>query len=80
MDAINTAALPAHFALAESLCCSIEILFTGASTTELRSSMTNARRTDKISKILTIRETGNSSAAGIKITANANSVRNEISS
>jgi hypothetical protein len=29
MDAIKTAVLPAFFALAESVCCSVEILFKG---------------------------------------------------
>jgi hypothetical protein len=72
MDAIKTAALPASFALAESVCCSVEILFTVASTTVLSSSMINTRRKDTISKIRTISETGNSNTAGIKITATAN--------
>jgi len=80
MDAIKTATLPASFALAESVCCSAEILFTVASTEVLSNSMTNTRRTDSISKIRTKSETGNSSAAGIKITATANSMRKAISS
>ena len=72
MDAIKTAALPASFALAESVCFSVEILFTVASTAVFSNSIINTRRTDPISKIRTISETGNSSAAGIKITATAN--------
>jgi len=72
MDAIKTAALPASFALAESVYCSVEILLTAASNAVLSSSMINTRRTDTISKIRTISETGNSSAAGIKIPATAN--------
>ena len=71
MDAIKTAALAASFALAESVFCSVEILFTVASTTVLSSSMINTRGTDTISKIRTISETDNSSAAGIKITVTA---------
>ena len=80
MDTIKTAALPASFALIESVCCSMEILLNAASNAVLSSSMINIRRTDKISKIRTIGETGNSSAAGIKITANANSMLKAISS
>ena len=72
MEAIKTAALPASFALAESVCCSVEILFTAASTAVLSNSMISTSRTDPISKIRTIRETGKRSAAGIKITATAN--------
>jgi len=75
MDAIKTAALPASFDLAEIECCPLGILLTTASTTVLSISMINTRRTDQISKIRTISETGNSSAAGIKITATANSMR-----
>ena len=79
MDAIKTVALPASFALAESVCCSVEILFTAASTAVFSNSIINTGRTDRISKIRTISETGNSSAGGIKITATANSIRKAIS-
>ena len=71
MDAIKTAALTASFTLTESVFCSVGILFTTASTKVLSSSMINTIRTDTISKIRAISETGNSSAAGIKITATA---------
>ena len=74
MDAIKTAVLPASFALTESVCCSVEILFTEASTAVLSSSMIDTKRTDTIS------ETGNSSAAGIKITQTANLILKAISS
>ena len=50
MDAIKTAALAASFALAESVYCSVEILFTSASTAVLSSSMINTRMKDTISK------------------------------
>ena len=56
MDTINTAALPASFALAESVCCSLEILLIAASSAVLSNSMINKRRTDPIIKIRTIIE------------------------
>ena len=50
MDAIKTAALPASFALAESVCCSVEILLTAVSSAVLSNSMINTRMSDTISK------------------------------
>jgi len=80
MDAIKTAGLAAYIALAESVRCSVEILFTTASSAVLSSSMINTRRTDPIIKKRTIGETGNRNAAGNKKTATANSMRKAISS
>jgi hypothetical protein len=50
MDTIKITVLPASFALAESVYCSVEILFTSASTAVLSSSMINTRMNDTISK------------------------------
>ena len=50
MDTIKTTVLPASFALAESVYCSVEIIFTSASTAVLSSSMINTRMKDTISK------------------------------
>ena len=50
MDTIKISGLPASFALAESVYCSVEILFTSASTAVLSSSMINTRMNDTISK------------------------------
>tara|TARA_B100000686_G_C16055301_1_gene601931 strand:- start:358 stop:537 length:180 start_codon:yes stop_codon:yes gene_type:complete len=50
MDTIKITGLPASFALAESVYCSVEILFTSASTVVLSSSMINTRMNDTISK------------------------------
>tara|TARA_B100001750_G_scaffold200868_1_gene175337 strand:- start:303 stop:482 length:180 start_codon:yes stop_codon:yes gene_type:complete len=50
MDTIKITGLPASFALAESVYCSVEILFTSASTAVLSSSMINTRMNDTISK------------------------------
>ena len=79
MDAIKTAALPSSFSLSESVSCHLGILFTVGPTAVLNSSMNNIRRTDKINKIRTISEKSNSSAAGIIITAAANSMWKAIS-
>ena len=50
MDTIKITGIPASFALAESVYCSVEILFTSASTAVLSSSMINTRMNDTISK------------------------------
>ena len=50
MDNIKITGLPASFALAESVCCSVGITFTAASTAVLSSSMINTRMKDTISK------------------------------
>ena len=51
MDTIKITGLPASFALAESVYCSVEILFTSASTAVLSSSMINTRMKDTINKL-----------------------------
>ena len=80
MDAIKTAALPTSPALVERVCCFGGIMLTEALIEFLSSSEINTIRTDTISNIRTIRETGNSSAAGIEITSTTNSIRKAISS
>ena len=50
MDTIKITGLPASFAFAENVYCSVEIIFTSASTAVLSSSMINTRMNDTISK------------------------------
>jgi hypothetical protein len=76
---IKIAALPTSFARPERGCCSVEILFTTASIRLLSNSTINIRKTVVISKIWTIGETGNIKAAGIRMTATANSIQEAIS-
>ena len=73
------ALVPWIFCFVRYLVLYYEIMLTTALIALLNSSMINTRRTDKISKIRTISETGNSSAAVIKKTATANAIRRAIS-